>query len=206
MLDEAGFPEAKIVGSGDLDEHVIEDLNRRGAAIGVWGVGTRLTTAYDDPALSGVYKISAIREEDGNWSYKLKVSEESGKTSNPGILQVRRFQRGERYTGDIIYDELHPPAGRWTMVDLAAEERREVPPGEKGEDLLVPVFRQGQCVYGEPRLEAIRDRVRSELACFPDAIQRISRPEEYPVGLEEGLQSLKLDLIRQAKSEEVRRE
>ncbi len=92
ILDEAGFEDAAIVASNDLDEYLIRSLKEQGAKISVWGVGTRLATAYDQPALGGVYKLSAVLEN-GKWQPRLKLSEQTVKISNPGILQVRRFRR-----------------------------------------------------------------------------------------------------------------
>src|SRR5216110_1490943 len=91
MLDKAGFANAKIVCSGDLDEHIIADMKRRGAKIDMWGVGTKLTTGQPDGALGGIYKLGAVRRPDAQWDYRIKVSDEPGKTSFPGLLQVRRF-------------------------------------------------------------------------------------------------------------------
>jgi nicotinate phosphoribosyltransferase len=104
ILDEAGFTEAVIVASNDPDEHIIESLKQQGAKITVWGVGTRLVTAYDQPALGGVYKLSAIRKPDGHWEPKLKLSEQTAKINHPGILQVRRFRSASEFIGDAIYD------------------------------------------------------------------------------------------------------
>ena len=92
-LDEAGFSETKIVASGDLDEDSIAELYDSGAPIAILGVGTKLATAYDDPALGGVYKLSAIRDEEGNWQPKLKTSNDPAKASIPGFLQARRFTK-----------------------------------------------------------------------------------------------------------------
>jgi len=86
ILDDAGFTAAVIIGSNDLDEYLIESLKQQRAAIGCWGVGTRLITGYDHPALGGVYKLSAIRNANGGWDYKVKVSEQAAKITNPGIL------------------------------------------------------------------------------------------------------------------------
>ena len=94
ILDEGGFPRAAIVASNDLDEHIIASLKQQGAAIAVWGVGTKLATAYDQPALGGVYKLAAIRKPGEAWQYKVKLSEQVIKTSIPGILQVRRYSSG----------------------------------------------------------------------------------------------------------------
>ena len=99
ILDDAGFPDAVIVGSNDLDEHIITSLKQQGARINVWGVGTRLVTAFDEPALGGVYKLAAIRGDDGEWEAKLKLSEQTAKITTPGMLQVRRFSRTPNSSG-----------------------------------------------------------------------------------------------------------
>src|SRR5574341_611252 len=92
MLDEAGFPRAAVLASNELDEHIIQSLKDQGAAVGVWGVGTRLVTGHDDPALGGVYKLSAVRMKPGGpWVPRVKLSEQANKTSLPGLLQVRRY-------------------------------------------------------------------------------------------------------------------
>src|SRR5205085_5691370 len=104
ILDEGGFPKAQVLASNDLDETLIGDLKRLGSAIGVWGVGTRLVTAFGDPALGGDYKLTAVREPGREWEDRVKVSEQSVKTTNPGILQVRRFRKGGELLGDMIFD------------------------------------------------------------------------------------------------------
>ena len=93
MLDAAGFPQAIVVASNDLDEHEILKLKAAGARIDSWGVGTRLVTAHDQPALGGVYKLSALMDEQGVWRRRIKLSEITIKVSDPGILQVRRYER-----------------------------------------------------------------------------------------------------------------
>ena len=108
ILDEAGFPNAVILASNDLDENIIASLKDQGAKIDAWGVGTRLVTAHDDPALGGVYKLSAIRRPGGPWEPKMKLSEQAVKISNPGVLQVRRYRRDGECAGDVIFDEEHP--------------------------------------------------------------------------------------------------
>lgn len=105
ILDVGGFPQAVIVASNDLDETIIESLKHQGAKIAVWGVGTKLATAYDQPALGGVYKLGAIRDDDGQWQPKMKLSAQSLKRSIPGILQVRRFTTTDSFVADMIYDE-----------------------------------------------------------------------------------------------------
>ncbi len=106
LLDEAGFENAAIVASNDLDEIEIEKLKQAGATIAVWGVGTNLVTARDQPALGGVYKLAAIQDSDGQWQPRIKLSELPIKTSTPGIQQIRRYYRGRELAGDLIYSEL----------------------------------------------------------------------------------------------------
>src|SRR5580765_4136667 len=140
LIDEAGFKSATIVGSNDLNEHLIASLKQQGAAINMWGVGTMLVTAYDQPALGGVYKLSAIRKQDGTWEHKIKLSEQAAKVTNPGVLQVRRFRKGNEFIGDAIYDETRPLLARITIVDPAdATRRKHFSPASKYEDLLVPI-------------------------------------------------------------------
>src|SRR5262249_55818 len=114
LLDAAGFPDAVIIASNDLDEHIIESLKQQGAQVAVWGVGTKLVTAYDHPALGGVYKLSAIRRAggQGGLSGRIKLSEQIAKISVPGVLQVRRFHEAAtgRLVADVIFDEDAPPA------------------------------------------------------------------------------------------------
>jgi nicotinate phosphoribosyltransferase len=203
ILDEGGFPKAQILASNDLDEILIADLKRQGAAIGVWGVGTRLVTGYGDPALGGVYKLTAVREPGGpgghwggHWEDKVKISEQTAKTTNPGILQVRRFRQGEEYVGDVIWDERRELGAMPTMVDpLDLTRRKTIPEGAEGEDLLVPVFRSGERVYDPPGLPEIRNRVRDQLACFHEGIKRFVNPHRYPVGLELGYFERKTELV-----------
>jgi nicotinate phosphoribosyltransferase len=204
LLDEAGFRDAVIVGSGDLDEYAIADWKRRGAKIGVWGVGTRLVTGYDDPALNGVYKLSAIRDSAGAWQYKLKLSEQADKMSDPGILQVRRFQREGKPIADVVFDELAPPPRKWTLIEPGDFSRRVAVPGDAlGEDLLAPLFRGGQPVYEPPAAQQARQRALDQVRLLDERFTRLREPEVYPAGLEEGLWTLKQETaarLRQAES------
>lgn len=198
MMDEAGFPDAKIYASNELDETIISELKRQGAKITAWGVGTNLVTAKDQPALDGVYKLSAIRGEDDAWHYKLKLSEQMLKISNPGILQVRRFLRQGEYVADAIYDLKHPIQGDCKMVDLLDSTKETIlKAGMKYEDLLQPIFRKGECVYALPSLDQIRNRTFAQLACFPTGIKRFLNPHLYAVGMEEAIYKEKLRLIKE---------
>ena len=201
ILDDGGFPEAAIVASNDLDEHVIGSLKAEGATIAVWGVGTRLATAYDQPALGGVYKLAAIRPGGGEWRYRVKLSEQAIKVSNPGMLQVRRFSRNGEFIGDVIYNELDgAPDGDLTMVDpMDMTRRKTLPGGTDHEDLLESVFREGERVYESPTLETIRARLDLQLGAFHGGIKRFVNPHQYPVGLERSLHELKTRLILEAR-------
>lgn len=197
LLDEAGFPKVTITASNELDEHLITSLKDQGARIDVWGVGTRLITAYDQPALGGVYKLTAIRPKGGAWQHKIKLSEQVVKISTPGMLQVRRFAVDGQTDGDMIWDELTGAATR-TIVDPADMTRRKTF-SDGGDDLLVPIYRGGKRVYHPPPLDEIRARREEQLARFHAGIKRFENPHSYPVGLEQTLFDLKTRLILEAR-------
>jgi len=202
ILDQAGFTKASIIGSNDLDERIIESLKQQGATINLWGVGTKLVTAYDQPALGGIYKLSAVRKDDGAWEHKIKLSEQVAKISNPGILQVRRFRSATEFMGDAIYDLSQPLPASFTVVDPLDATRRKHFAGETlAEDLLVPIFRKGRLVYQSPSLQNIRERVARQLAMLHPGIKRSVNPHQYPAGLELGLHDLKTKLVLQARGE-----
>lgn len=195
MLDEAGFEDAAIVASSDLDEYKIAECKKRGSKIAVWGVGTRLATAYDEPALTGVYKISAIREPGGEWKHKIKLSDDPAKGSTPGIQQVRRFSRDGRFLADLIYDETSRPKSPWTGYDVAEPDQRiEIPDESQAEDLLTPVFRDGAPVYSSPPMEEVRLRCLSQLDALDPGLRGQAASAHYQVGLETGLLELKRKL------------
>lgn len=196
ILDEAGFPNAVIFASGDLDEYLIESLRQQGATIGAWGVGTKLATAADDPALGCVYKLSAIRDAGGTWKDRLKLSEQAAKLSTPGVLQVRRYVQGQEAIGDAIYDELQGLAEPCIIVDPTDPVRRKAIPGDaQGQDLLVPVLRAGRRVYEVPSLEETRQRVRQQLALFHAGVRRLVNPHRYPAGLEQRLYDRRAEIV-----------
>lgn len=200
ILDEGGFPDAFIIASNDLDEHIIDSLKEQGARISSWGVGTHLVTAFDQPALGGVYKLAAVRDPGGPWQHRIKLSEQPVKVSNPGIQQVRRFTRDGLFAGDAIYDvEGRGPIG--SMIDPMDVAHRRMPLEGPGEDLLVPVFRAGQRVYDPPALATVRARVQEQLGRLPAGVKRFVNPHRYPVGLESSLFELKTRLMREARGE-----
>lgn len=208
LLDEAGFHDAVIVGSNDLDEHLIADLKRQGATIAVWGVGTNLVTASDQPALGGVYKLGAIYDAAGGaWRPRIKVSEQPAKTTVPGVLQVRRFSDAGGFVGDMIYDEsvVGPPgadAPRILVDPADASRQKGIAAGAAARDLLVPVYRGGELVYDVPTLQQSRERAAEELRMLHPAVRQFMNPHAYPVGLEVNLHRLRGELIARARRDE----
>jgi nicotinate phosphoribosyltransferase len=203
ILDQAGFNATQIVASNDLDEHVIASLNEQGAMIDLWGVGTKLVTAFDQPALGGVYKLGAIRRENGPWQKKVKLSEQAVKVSNPGSLQVRRFEDQKEYLADMIYDELDGIPTERRIVDIAdVTIQRKIPGSAEYRDLLVPIFRRGNLVYERPSIHQMRGLVQSELGRFYTGVKRLLNPHIYPVGLELGLYENKSGLMQETRTRE----
>lgn len=209
ILDEEGFPAARIVASSDLDDEIIESLLTEGAAIDIFGVGTRLVTAYDQPALGGVYKLGAIREPEGAWVPRIKTSEQMAKSSVPGRLQVRRYTGEDGlYTGDAIHDVDEPPGDDGCLIidPVDPVRRKEIPAGTPGHDLLVPLFEGGRYVGSEESLEVVRERARRELERLHPAIVRLKNPHRYPAGLLEPLHERRARMILEARKGAVGRE
>lgn len=200
ILDENGFPKAQIVASNDLNDHVIADLKEQGAQISVWGVGTKLATCYDQPALGGVYKLGAIRGTDGEWDFKVKLSEQPIKVSNPGLLQVRRYYNGQEPVADLLYNEESGTVSANLVDPNAPDKVREISGYDRFEDLLVPVFRKGRRVYESPELSEVRKRAQASLAALPARFKALSKPDQYPFGLEGELSNLKMRLVEAARS------
>jgi nicotinate phosphoribosyltransferase len=203
MLDKAGFTKAKIVGSGNLDEYMITDLKQRGAKIDVWGVGTKLSTGQPDGALGGIYKLGAIRRPGGEWQYRIKLSEESAKTSVPGSLQIRRFQQPDgKFIADAIYETDHGVSEPCEILDVETEGKTTIGRNTSYSDLLVPIFRSGKVVYEAPSIEASREHLRKQLSCAPPEILKLNDPGTYKTGLERSLHELRSKLIVQANRNE----
>jgi len=202
LLDEAGFENTGIVASNDLDEYIMDSLKIQGARINIWGIGTKLVTAYDQPALGGVFKLAAIKNEEGNWDYKLKLSEQAIKVSTPGIQQVRRFKDAKGFISDMIFNIETPLIGKATMIDPYDFTRnRSFPETTMYEDLLVPVFAKGLLVYTLPSIHEAKARVAEQLSHFHKGIKRFVNPHTYPVGLEKDLFDMKTDLIMKLRTE-----
>ncbi len=202
MLDKAGFPEAKIVASNDLDEHLISSLKSQEASIDIWGVGTKLVTAFDQPALGAVYKLSAIELEDGTWEPKLKLSQQSIKINIPGVHNVKRYFSNGKAVADMIYledQEINPKNSMIIDPVDPTHRKRLMPMYYKEEILLKAIFRKGKIVYQRPTLDEIRKRASEQLETLDKTHKRLVNPHIYPIGLEENLHQLRMDLVLKAK-------
>ncbi len=202
MLDEAGFPDAVISASNDLDEYLINSLKMQGAAITSWGVGTNLITSKDNPSFGGVYKLAAIKDKKtGQFIPKIKLSENSEKVTNPGNKTIRRIY--DKETGKIIadliclvdevFDEnnsllLFDPIETWKKTHLA-------PGTYTMREILVPVFKNGECIYHSPKVMEIRDYCKKELDTLWDESKRLVNPHEVHVDLSNELWHMKNQLL-----------
>lgn len=202
MLDAAGFSDAVISASNDLDEHLIASLKLQGAAINSWGVGTNLITSKDSPSFGGVYKLAAIKDRTtGKFIPKIKLSENAEKITNPGDKTIQRIY--EKSTGKIIADLicltsetfdsrnsllLFDPIETWKKTLLA-------PDTYTIRELLVPVFQNGRCVYHSPKVMEIRDYCRKELDTLWEESRRLVNPHEVHVDLSNELWHMKNQLL-----------
>lgn len=198
LLDEAGFPEARIVASDELDEYRILQLKREGARIDVWGVGTRLVTAFEEPALGGVYKLVAIEDESGRLVPRLKRSADPLKATLPGCQQVLRFvDEQQQLRGDLI---VPTPAAPGSIREGIAPQD-DAPPISFpthwiSEPLLEPFVRAGERITDLPPLEAVQQRARRLRESLPPGVRRIDEPEPYPVGIAPALHELRVSLAK----------
>ena len=203
MLDEAGLPDVGIVLSNDLDEHTIKSILDENAPVNAWGVGTKLATAYDQPSLGGVYKLSAVREGDSaEWTDRLKVSESAAKTTIPGVLNIRRyFNEDGKIAGDMVFDVVRGVAEDEVIVDPVDPLRRKNLLGLRWIELLVPLARDGRSVEGAhcSAMDA-RARALEQLETLDETQLRMLNPHTYPVGFEHGLHDRRSMLVAQARN------
>lgn len=203
MLDEAGFSDAVISASNDLDEYLIDSLKVQGAAITSWGVGTNLITSKDWPAFGGVYKLAAIMGEDGKFIPKIKLSENSEKVTNPGNKTIYRIY--DKETGKIkadlicLVDETFSEEEPLLLFDpLEPWKKTKCKPGTYTmRELLKPVFVDGECVYESPEVMDIRDYCLKELSTLWDETRRLINPQKVYVDLSNKLYQIKIALLDQ---------
>ena len=198
MLDEAGFPNAKITASNDLDEFLVETLISQGARIDTYGIGTSLITAKSDPAFGGVLKLAGLFEED-KLIDKIKMSDNAIKTSNPGYKKTYRFYDKETglALGDVIAlaNEVIP-LDEYTLIKENENWKRKTVTNYTLRELQVPIFINGELVYEVPSLEEVRNKVKEEINTIDKSVQRFANPHEYIVDLSLPLQALKETLRR----------
>jgi len=209
MLDEAGFPDAIISASNDLDEYLIDSLKVQGAKITSWGVGTNLITSKDWPAFGGVYKLAAVMNEDGVFIPKIKLSENTEKITNPGNKKIYRVYEKEsgKIKADLIcledetYDEkdnllLFDPAEPWKKTKLKAGTYTL-------REIMIPIFLDGKCVYESPKVMDIRAYCQKELDTLWDETRRLVNPHNVYVDLSSKLYDIKIELLDRMSSPDV---
>ena len=204
MLEEAGFGDAIISASSDLDEYLIDNLKAQGAKINSWGVGTNLITSKDCPAFGGVYKLAAIKNtSDENFVPKIKLSENTEKITNPGNKTIYRIY--DKKTGKIradlicladeVFDEtkdmiIFDPIETWKKTKLKGGSYTL-------RELLVPVFRKGLCVYNSPSVMEMREICQNEQNTLWPETRRLVNPQEVYVDLSDKLYKMKTELLEE---------
>ncbi len=203
MLDDAGFPDATICASNDLDEYLLNDLKTQGARIDLWGVGTNLITSKDCPSLGGVYKLAAIANEDGEFVPKIKISENTEKMTNPGNKTIYRIYDKEsgKIKGDLIcfVDEVYDPSEDLLLFDPVNTWKKTLLKGGTYtmRELLVPVFKNGECVYDSPSVKEIAAYCNQEKDTLWDETKRLFYPHQIHVDLSRKLYDVKQSLLDQ---------
>ena len=202
MLDDAGFPDAKITASNDLDEYIIDSLKSEGSAINSWGVGTRLITSGDCPSFGGVYKLAAVwSEETKEFVPKIKLSENSDKISNPGNKTIYRIYDKENHKiiADLVSlaDEKFDSSNQLLLFDPVETWKKTMLQPNKYtiRELMVPVFKHGVCVYESPKVMDIRGYCMGELETLWDETRRLVNPHKVHVDLSNALYQMKKRLL-----------
>ena len=206
MLDAAGYEDAKITASCDLDEVLIQSLKFQGAKIDTWGVGTSLITSRDCPAFGGVYKLVAARDDLGKMSPKIKLSENPEKVTNPGTKKIYRIYdaASRKIKADLImlaYESIDESQELTLFDPVATWKKMTLAPGEYyTRQLQVPIFRNGQRVYTSPSVMEIREFCAAEQDSLWDEFRRLINPHIMPVDLSQALYDLKHKMINEARS------
>ena len=203
MLDDAGFPDAVISASNDLDEYLIESLKSQGATITSWGVGTNLITSKDCPAFGGVYKLAAIENEKGEFVPKIKLSENTEKVTNPGNKTVYRIYDKEsgKIRADLIClaDETFDPQQDMKLFDPNEPWKKTTLPGGSYtmRELLIPVIRNGKRIYDSPSVMEIQKICTHEKETLWEENKRFVNPSKVYVDLSKKLYDMKTELLNQ---------
>lgn len=202
MLDEGGFPDASIVASSDLDEWLVQSLKRQGARVDIWGVGTRLVTSFSCPALGGVYKLTALDEDDKRMTPKIKRSDNPQKITNPGVKKaVRMYDNRGQMRGDVLFlDDEEIPRKRSFQVHhpMFPHVFKTYPGHFKMQEIMVPIFQKGKLVYDSPDIHKIRKYTLKNLKELDAAYKRFHNPHTYHVSLSPLLFRTKQRLLHEA--------
>jgi nicotinate phosphoribosyltransferase len=194
LLDEAGFTHASIVASNDLEEDIIYEMKKNGAKVDVWAVGTHLVTARNQPALGGVYKLSAIHENN-QWKYRIKLSEQAIKISTPGILESYRFLNNHgKAILDVLVDSLQPYSG--DFIDEKNLQTFQEKNASHKIPLLKKIFEKGNLVYEPKNLEDIRKFSSERKKMFDSSLFELYHPQKYSLYLEKNLFTLKSQMVK----------
>lgn len=195
MLDDAGFPDVRIVASNDLDEYLVESLRQQGARIDTWGVGTQLVTSKQDPALGGVYKLVSI-QENGAWRPCIKISANPAKVTNPAVKQVYRAEVEGYFVGDVIALKDEPaPTDTIRLHDTLYQAPPYLLRAETFTPLLEHVMTRGRRLAESPDLTSIQARTARQIAGMPSVSLRLQNPAYYPNGLSPQLFALRQRLV-----------
>lgn len=199
MLDDAGLKECKITVSNSLDEYLIRDLMMQGAEIDTFGVGERLITSSSSPVFGGVYKLVAVENEGGEIVPKIKVSENTAKITNPHFKKVYRYfdnESGKALADELcVYDEIIDTTKPRTIFDSNATWKTKTLTNFTAKELLVPVFKNGECVYNQPSINEIADYCRKQIDLLWDEVKRFENPHTYYVDLSKKLYEIKNILL-----------
>ncbi len=197
MLDDAGFAEAKIFVSNDIDEKVLLALAQQDAKIDVYGIGTKLITSFNNAALGGVYKLSAIEDEKGNMTPKIKVSNSPGKTTNPGVKKIVRIYTDGMAMADLICleDDTFDTSKPLTIFHPEQTYKKTTFDNYEVKELMVDVFKDGKLVYNKPNLVEIGKHCDKSKGEFFPEYRRVVNTQEYKVDLSENLWNLKHKLL-----------
>lgn len=203
MLDDAGLTNCRIVASNSLDEHLISDLIMQGAKINSFGVGERLITAKSAPVFGGVYKLVAVENEKGEIIPKIKVSENTAKITNPHFKKVYRYydkESGKALADELcLYNETVSSEQPHTIFDPNATWKTKTLTNFTVRELLVPVFKNGECVYNKPKLADIQAYCMKQIDLLWDEVKRFENPHTYYVDLSKKLWDIKQHLLEEAK-------
>lgn len=199
MLDEAGLENCKIVASNALDEYLIRDLMMQGAKVDTFGVGERLITSSSSPVFGGVYKLVAVENEGGEIVPKIKVSENTTKITNPHFKKIYRYydnESGKALADELcVYDEFVDSSKPHTIFDPNATWKTKTITDFTAKELLVPVFKNGECVYESPSIQEIADYCREQIDLLWDEVKRFENPHTYYVDLSKKLYEIKNILL-----------